>query len=186
MLAVVLEATSRGVVTYAYPIAVRFCQSVLKQVHGLQSKHEKSQEPRVMLKKNFDTIQKSVFLVIDLGGRYIIQSITFMNRSLAELGSPALPVVTVIYTDIVISPHGDGDLLVRGEIPCLGIVVHMHNIMQGISHPSGFVHSCNYRIWKSPNPACLMQNNSRALAEHLHQLNSTQTSTDVVTTSAWG
>lgn len=68
MLAVVLEATSRGVVTYAYPIAVRFCQSVLKQVHGLQSKHEKSQEPRVMLKKHFDTIQKSVFLVIDLGG----------------------------------------------------------------------------------------------------------------------
>ena len=88
-----------------YPIAVRFCQSVLKQVHGLQSKHEKSQEPRVMLKKHFDTIKKSVFLSFSSStweGRYIIQSITFMNRSLAELGSPALPVVTVIYTDIVI------------------------------------------------------------------------------------
>lgn len=58
-----------------------------------------------------------------------------MNRSLAGLGSPALPAVTVFKASIVISPHGDGDLLLRNMIPQLGIV-YMHNIVQGVSHPS--------------------------------------------------
>ena len=39
-----------------------------------------------------------------------------MNRSLAGLGSPALPVVTVFKEGIVIFPHGGGGLLLRCKV----------------------------------------------------------------------